>query len=186
MTFHVSNICKEMKCMGNVKVPGATRDMELIRMMEQYGAQLTGLCTAMLRDTQLAQDVVQDTFIQAYQKMDSFRGECSEKTWLTRIAINNCRNHLRSSWFRLVDRSITPDMLPEVGSQADACDRFIFSAVQGLPKKHREIILLRFYQDLTLIEIGNVLGISVSAVSRRLTKAMQLLKPSLEGWDFHE
>lgn len=172
--------------MGNVKVPGATRDMELIRMMEQYGPQLVGLCAAMLRDAQLAQDVVQETFIRAYQKMDSFRGECSEKTWLTRIAINVCRNHLRSNWFRLVDRSITPDMLPEAGGEAGEDDRFIYSAVQSLPKKYREIILLRFYQDLSLSEIGNVLGISLSTASRRLSKAMQMLKPCLEGWDFHE
>lgn len=172
--------------MGDAKVPGAARDAELTRMMQQYGGELAGLCTAMLRDSHLAQDVVQDTFLQAYRKMDAFRHECSERTWLTRIAINNCRNHLRSSWFRLVDRSTTPDMLPEVSSRASEKDQFIFSAVQSLPAKYREVIILRYYQDLPLADMADALGITPSGVSHRLARAKQLLKVKMEGWDSHE
>ena len=69
-------------------------------MMETYGATLVGTCTMLLGDKHTAQDIVQETFIRAYKKMDSFRGERpeSEKAWLTRIAVNLCRDERRKQW----------------------------------------------------------------------------------------
>ena len=64
--------------MGNTLVPGKASEAELSRMMETYGAMLTGTCTVLLGDRHLAQDIVQETFIRAYKKMDSFRGERPE------------------------------------------------------------------------------------------------------------
>ena len=85
--------------MGNTLVPGKASEAELSRMMETYGAMLTGTCTVLLGDRHLAQDIVQETFIRAYKKMDSFRGERpeSEKAWLTRIAVNLCRDERRKN-----------------------------------------------------------------------------------------
>lgn len=65
-------------------------------MMEKYSDTLLRLCYLYLKDYQLAEDIVQDTFIKAIKNYDSFKHESSEKTWLTRIAINNCKNALKS------------------------------------------------------------------------------------------
>lgn len=99
--------------MGNTLVPGKASEAELSRMMETYGAMLTGTCTVLLGDRHLAQDIVQETFIRAYKKMDSFRGERpeSEKAWLTRIAVNLCRDERRKKWFRFEDRTIPVEMM---------------------------------------------------------------------------
>lgn len=56
---------KEVSRVGNAKVPGSAREADLVRMMQTYGDQLVGLCTDLLSDHSLAQDVVQETFIRA-------------------------------------------------------------------------------------------------------------------------
>ena len=90
--------------------PGEAAEAELVRWMEDYGPMLAGTCTALLRDAHLAQDVVQETFSRAYQHRGRFRGG-SEKAWLTRIAVNLCRDQQRSKWFRLVDRRVPVEEL---------------------------------------------------------------------------
>ena len=84
----------------------------LNRFAEQYQTELLRMCCLYLRDAELAKDAVQETYLKAYRALDSFRGECAEKTWLLRIAINTCRDMRRSAWFRHIDRRVTPDMLP--------------------------------------------------------------------------
>ena len=98
--------------MGNTLVPGKASETELCRMMDEYSSMLVGICAILLDDRDLAQDVVQETFIRVYKKMDSFRGARpeSEKAWLTRIAVNLCRDEKRKSWFRLRERAKPIDM----------------------------------------------------------------------------
>lgn len=64
------------------------RQKSLERMMGQYGDALLRMCCLHLRDAALAEDAVQETFLRAYRRMDGFRGDCSEQTWLMGIAIN--------------------------------------------------------------------------------------------------
>ena len=92
--------------------PKAT-EAELARMMEQYGARLAAVCALMLGDRDLAQDIVQETFIRAYQRLECFRGERqeSERAWLTSIAVNLCKNERKKSWFRFIDRKTPIDAL---------------------------------------------------------------------------
>ena len=68
---------------------------DIDRLMRQYGSQLLRLCTMILEDASLAQDAVQDTFLRAYRRFDTWRGEATEKTWLTAIAVNVCRDYRR-------------------------------------------------------------------------------------------
>lgn len=174
--------------MGNAKVPGSAREAELARMMRTHGNQLVGLCTGLLRDPMLAQDMVQETFIKAYKHMDSFRGENegSEKAWLTRIAVNLCRDYQRSRWFRFVDRSVSFDMLPEQSGPVEESHLELYQAITQLPHKYREVILLHYYQELDAGEIAQILGVSLSSVYRRLEKARTKLKDQLERREHDE
>lgn len=173
--------------MGSAKVPGDAREAELIRMMQTYGGMLVGICTGMLGDAHLAQDVTQETFIRAYYKMDSFRGERegSEKAWLARIAVNLCRDALRSKWFRFVDRKVTPDVAP-LSCEATQEAQCLFEAVQKLPGKYREVILLHYYQDMPAAEIAQALRLNPASVYRRLEKARQKLKQLIERGETDE
>ena len=84
-------------------------EREMHRLMDAYGPSLVGMCTLLLKDAHLAQDVVQETFIRAWRKGRLIRE--TEKAWLTRVAVNLCRDEMRSRWFRHVDRRQTPEEL---------------------------------------------------------------------------
>ena len=155
--------------------------VRLEKMMEQYGTDLLRLCTMVLRDPELARDAVQETFLKVYRAMDQYRGDASDKTYLTAIAMNVCRDTLKSAWFR--HRSpVALDQLPEEASDFQMPDDTVLSEVMRLPMKYREVVLLRFYQDLKLGEIAEALGISVGKVRRRLSSAGDILRERLKEW----
>ena len=166
-----------------VKGPDNEEKMEqrMIRLVEEYQVPLKRMCILWLGDAALAEDAAQETFLRAYAALPRFRGECSEKTWLMRIAVNVCRNMRRGGWFRHVDRRVTPDDLPEPAVPFAEKDDTVIRAVGQLPPREREVILLYFYQDMSMREIASALHIAVSNVSRRLTAARKALKKQLEG-----
>lgn len=166
--------------MDKAQVPGEVREAELERLMQTYGGLLTGMCTMLVRDHDLAQDIVQETFVRAWRKLDTLRGgEKSEKAWLCRIAVNLCRDQQRTRWFRMVDRD--ESALAQWSVPADETASDVLEAVGLLPIRMREVILLHYYQDMDAEEMAGSLGISVSAVYRRLRRAREKLKLLLEG-----
>lgn len=167
--------------MQAVKDPGRLQEDVMNRMVDEWQLPLLRLCYLQLRDKGLAEDAVQETFLKAFRNFGTFRGDCSEKTWLTRIAVNTCRDMQRGSWFRHIDRRVTPDMLPEAAVSPKEEQLELTLAVMKLPVKYREAILLYYYQDMDTTEIGEVLGIAQSSVSNRLKKGRELLRRALEG-----
>ncbi len=164
--------------MPNVKGP----DREQIEsLVKRHQRELLRLCYLYLHDVQLAEDAVQETFFKAVKAWDAFRGEASEKTWLTRIAIRTCCDMRRSFWFRRVDRYVTPEMLPEAVQETEAEDQTLTLAVMNLPRKLREAVILYYYQDMSVQDTAALLGVSQPAVSNRLKRARARLKDYLEG-----
>ncbi|MFV0413086.1 MAG: sigma factor [Oscillospiraceae bacterium] len=72
-------------------------------MMDSYGNSLLRLCFMYLKDMPMAEDAVQETFFKVYKNYGKFDGGNGEKTWITRIAINVCKDMLRSAWNRRVN-----------------------------------------------------------------------------------
>ena len=169
--------------MEAVKDPDSRRDQTIERLITQHQTSLLRLCYVQLQDQALAEDAVQETFLKAYKGFDSFRGDSSEKTWLTRIAVNTCRDYQRGGWFKHTDRRVTPDMLPVGTVQPDTEDLDLSLAVMKLPRKMREAILLYYYQDMSTEEIAETLGIAQSSVSNRLRRGREKLRKLLEGRD---
>ena len=147
---------------------------------------LLRLCFAYLGDIALAEDSVQETFFKALKSFDRFRREAGEKTWLTRIAINTCKDLMKSAWVRNTDRSVTPDTLPEGSAPFDEQDDTVTRAVLALPQELKEVTLLHWYQGMTLEEMTAVLRIPRSTVNYRLKKAKAILKEELEDWYFED
>ena len=164
-----------------VRNTDCNRDEMIERMVRQWQVPLLRLCYIQLRDQALAEDAVQETFLKAYRGLASFREDCSEKTWLTRIAINTCRDMQRSGWFRHVDRHITTDMLPEPSIMPEEQQYDLTLAVMKLPYKYREVIILYYYQRMDTYEISTVLDLAQSSVSNRLRKGREMLRKVLEG-----
>lgn len=155
---------------------------DIDRMMQQYGSQLLRLCTMLLRDASLAQDAVQDAFLRAYRRYDTWRGAAAEKTWLTAIAVNVCRDYQRSAWFRHVMRDKDVSDLPEKPAEFDFPDNTVITEVMQLPVKYREVVLLRYYQDMKQKDIADALHLSDRAVRLRLQKANAILHERLKEW----
>ena len=162
-------------------VQGPDREERLNHMVLTYEKDLLRLCAVYLRDIELARDAVQETFLKAFRRMDRFEGKASEKTWLMRIAINTCKDMLRGSWFRHVDRSACLDDLPLPVSPPSVEHIALTTAIMALPRKYMEVILLHCDQGMTVRETARALGITPPAVTNRLKKAREQLRIALEG-----
>ncbi len=144
------------------------------------------LCFSYLGDTALAEDAVQETFFKAWKNYGKFRGEAEERTWLTRIAINTCKDLLKCAWTRNTDRSVIPETLPDGPASWDEWDDTVTRAVLALSPELKEVTLLHWYQCMTLKEIQKVLRIPRSTINYRLKKSKAILKRELEDWYFED
>ena len=162
------------------------REEKLEQLVDRYQTPLLHMCYLYLCDKSLAEDALQEIFLKVYRNMESFRGECSEKTWVMKIAVNTCYSMNHSGWFRFFNRHVTPEMMPEEAVQTDEEDKQLVKAIAGLPLKLREVILLYYFQNLNVNEIAEALGISQSSVSGRLKRGRNRLKMMLEGRELDE
>lgn len=136
------------------------RDCWLEQAMAQWEVPLLRTCYLLLRDTALAEDAVQETFVKAWRFYDGYRKEASEKTWLMRIVVNTCRDLQRSKWFIHIDRRVNMDDLPESAVPFELPDYTVTNAILSLPTALRQVITLRYFQSLTVQEVAEVLHIS--------------------------
>ena len=164
----------------------AQREQELISLMAQHKTQLMRMAYLYLGDLFLAEEAVQDTFIKAYAHLERFRGESSAETWLMRIAINTCKDLRRTAWFRHREKSAPLEALPERGAEDVYADDTVLRAVMALSVKDKQVILLRYYQEMTVPEVARVLSISVASATSRLNRAKAHLRAALKGWYFDE
>ncbi len=156
--------------------------MAIEELIDQYGNDVLRLCLSYLGDRQLAEDAFQETFLKAWKGMDTFRGDSSLKTWLCTIAVNTCRDLLRSNWLRLWKRSKPLEELLDVSApEAAETDTPVRAAIWRLPGMYREVILLYYDQNLKLKDIAKLLRLSPNTVSTRLNRARKLLANELKG-----
>ena len=156
------------------------------RLMNEHGDFVTRLCFLYLGDQMEAQDAAQETFLKALRAFQDFRGQSSERTWLARIAINTCKDMLRSWWNRRVDGEQALLHLPDSQDGPEAFDDTVLKAVMNLPPKHKDVVLLYYYQNLSLKEIAQALSLPLPTVSSRMIRARKRLQNQLKGWYFNE
>ncbi|HXY48099.1 MAG TPA: sigma-70 family RNA polymerase sigma factor [Terriglobales bacterium] len=155
------------------------------QVIRQHQRRVYGVILLLARDADVADTLTQECFLRAFRKRHSFRGECSVRTWLLRIATNLARDHQKSRrvafWKRLVgldnaEESIpmqvaAPEASPERTLMAREELRAVWDAVETLPQQQRTIFLLRFAQELTLEEVACLLDLQVGTVKAHLFRA---------------
>ena len=156
------------------------RTEQLNRLVLLYEKEMLKLCYVYLRDMTLAQDALQESFLKAYRRLDTYRGEASERTWLTSIVINTCKDLRRSAWFRNRRTSVSPDSLPLSVPPPDELHLDLMNAIMALPVRNREVILLKYQQGMNNQEIAELLHLSPMAVSKRMRQAFDRLKHLME------
>lgn len=147
------------------------------KLVTQYGNSILRMCYMYLKDYQLAEDVTQETFLQVWNKYETFENKSSEKTWITRIAINRCKNCMRASWFKRISIEELPEIFENDSSEMILNKGIISLKIMKLPQKYREVILLYYYQELSVKEISAVLNQKETTILQRLKRARECLKP---------
>jgi len=158
-----------------------TKDAMLSALMSDYGDNIVQLAYLIVKDKGIAEDITQEVFLKAYRGLDQFRQESSVKTWLYRIAINESRKYLRSWSFRqifstyLSKKELGPEKVADTNVEAAVMQRQskvqIAERVMMLSPLYRKVMILHYYEDLSIKEIAHVLDISEDAVRTQLHRA---------------
>lgn len=133
-----------------------------------------------------AADLTQDTFVRAWKALGRFRGQARFSTWIYRIAVNVSLNRVslktpaaESADFDLVADTHTP--APGQALAARERQAEVRRAVQSLPPRQREALILRTYHDLSHQEVADIVGTTVGAVKANVFHALANLRKRLEG-----
>ncbi|MFJ7666338.1 sigma-70 family RNA polymerase sigma factor [Lysinibacillus sp. NPDC097195] len=170
----------------------AQKDACLVDAMTQYGDYLVRVCYTYVKNWAVAEDLVQDTFVKFYEKMDQYREEATVKTYLYRIAINHCHNYV-ASWrykkLQVIDywHKLSGDEVDPVHHMlANETDRMLVAAIEQLPTKYKDVIILFHFAELSLNEVAETLKLKQNTVKTRLRRARQSIGVTLQegGLDF--
>lgn len=145
--------------------------LDIEELFQKYKDDVYRLVLSYTRSTQEAEDVCQTAFLKLMEQKTLAPGK--EKAWLMQVTANECRNLLRSSWWKK-----TTDLDETLTIPAPQC-REVFQTVMGLPPKYRVVIYLHYFEEYTTKEIAQLLHISQTAVTTRLNRARQMLKKEL-------
>ena len=145
----------------------------LEELIEAYQKSLYAAAFNICRNTDDANDVVQDTFIQYYTTKKQFRDEEHLKAWLLRVAINRAKDISRSFWKK--NRLSIEDYADAVPFESRE-ETGLFEAVMRLPEKYREVIHLYYYEDLSIKETARILRITEGSAKMRLSRGRSFLR----------
>ncbi len=162
---------------------------QLNTWVTEYGSDVLNLAYSYVKNYHVAQDITQDVFLRAFTKIQTFRGDSGVKTWLLSITANRCKDYLRSWVVRheTNDLTLQTEATHQLGDDTEqaAIVRLerdaLWRAVNRLPVKYREVIVLFYQRELSSAEVAQTLGISEATVRTRLHRGRALMRELMEG-----
>ena len=167
----------------------------------KYERKIFNLILRYISDREEAEDLTQETFVNAFKSFPTFRGECKIHTWLCQIALNQCKNRFRQRDRR---RSVEgPSLDSSVGAGDDPLrpmeipdweaspqevlirnetHRYVLKAIGQLPDEYRKVIILCDLQQMHYQEIAQATGLSLEAVKTRIHRGRLMLRRKLEAY----
>jgi RNA polymerase sigma-70 factor (ECF subfamily) len=175
-------------------IPATTEDLEAI--LRLYKPKVFRFILASLRDKDAAETLTQDCFLRAYLARGSFRGECSMDTWLMQIAVNLVRDYARNRrlqfWRRaertgariedLGDTLAGTGQSPEINAVLREQVEAVWNAAEDLSERQRTVFLLRFVEDMDLLEIAAATGMKEGTVKTHLFRALKTVRERIGTW----
>lgn len=163
---------------------------ELVRL---HQARIRRLAMFSTNDPDLADSITQDTLMRAYRGRENFRGDCSVSTWITGIAINVMRDHLRSPRFKFwkqvqtsgIDAQEMASLLPgnsgtpEQDLLAKEKVRQLWKVLETLSAKQRTIFIMKFSEEMAIEEIAAALHMQATTVRTHLHRALKAVRSQL-------
>jgi RNA polymerase sigma-70 factor (ECF subfamily) len=170
-----------------------TEIQDFDRVMQLYWSRVLRFVMASVRDRDVAETLTQDCFWNAYRSRNGFRGDSSLNTWLMRIAVNSVRKYLRNRrlrfWRQLqqsaVDASAINELIWDRGLSPEAKTliteqvRAVWDATKDLSGRQRTVFLLRFMEEMTVPEIAEATGLSISSINVHLFRAVRSVRKSM-------
>jgi RNA polymerase sigma-70 factor, ECF subfamily len=167
--------------------------LDFEEVVNRYWQSIYRFIRASVRDADVAQALAQDCFMRSYSNRESFRGQASVKTWLMKIAVNRVRDYERNRrlqfWKRLSAFSSSPDdvsdylpavtVSPEEQASLNEQVQMVWQTSRSLPDKQRTVFLLRFVEDLDILEIAAVTGMKEGTVKVHLFRAIHAIRERL-------
>lgn len=155
------------------------RDILVSELIEKYTDMVYRIAFSRTQNVHDAQDITQEVFLKYLkyvQAGNTFREEEHRKAWLLKVAVNTGNTYVKTAWFR--HRA----SLTEVGDIAQNMEEKseVYYAVMDLPEKYRIVVHLFYFEDLSMKDIGRVLGLSENAIKSRLHRAREMLKEKLK------
>lgn len=149
---------------------------EISDAINKYADMIKRICMVYLKNREDTEDVFQNVFMKYALSSAVFENSEHEKAWLIRVAINACKDYLKS-FFR--SRTVPLDELIEQPAQVSDDDRFVLEAVLSLPIKYRRVVYLHYYEGYTAPEIAKFLHKNTNTVYTLLTRSKKLLRERL-------
>ena len=175
----------EMEIIKGLKL----KDEHMIKeFMNIYKDRLMKVAYMVMKDINIAEEIVQETFIKIIKDIDKFQGKSSLYTYVYKIAINQCRQKLRKNWFK---RITLVDKWFEGGDYRDWTEKSIDKltidkSIGKLKFKYREVLLLYYYEDMSIEKIAEVTGDKKGTIKSKLSRARSMLKDILSKEGFNE
>lgn len=163
---------------------------ELVRL---HQARIRRFVMCSTGDPDLAETITQDTLLRAFRGRENFRGDCTVNTWLTGIAINVTRDHLRSGRYKFWKQvkttaidvhemaSLLPaqSVSPERRMLAQERVKELYGVLETLSYNQRTIFLMKFSEEMSVDEISEILGMAVNTVRTHLHRALKAVRSKL-------
>lgn len=153
------------------------------RLMSLYKNRVVALGMSFFKNESDTEDFVQEVFLKAYTKLDTFRGESMFSTWLTRIAYNTAINSLnrRDEYVPISDESILRDSsdTPEEAQIRRITSQAIREAITELPQEYGICLDMYFFYDFSHLEISRITGFPVGTIKSYVFRAKKILKDKL-------
>jgi RNA polymerase sigma-70 factor (ECF subfamily) len=166
-------------------------------IVRRYSSRMVNVVYQMTGDSELAQDIAQETFYRAYRSASTYKQIAKFSTWLYTIALNLCRNELRRrkhkfySLEEMAEREEEPGVRIDIEDESAKPDRdveqkelseLIKMAIDRLPEKFRQPLVLRDVQGLSYEETGEILNLPEGTVKSRINRARQRVKEILRPY----
>lgn len=145
------------------------------RLVNLYADMILRVSYQYLRQTCDAEDICQTVFLKYLTSNMTFGSPEHEKAWIIRTAINACKDHLKSAFFR---RTVSLEDAAQIAAP-EVPDTWLMDAMKHLPEKHRISLYLYYYEEYSAREIAEVMGVSESAVNQYLARGRRKLRTIL-------
>jgi RNA polymerase sigma-70 factor (ECF subfamily) len=178
--FAAAIFLREAEYLGKSMSSVKGTDEYIAETVEKYSDTLLRLCYTYVKNSSDAEDITQDVFLSLLKREAPFESAEHEKAWLLRLAINKCKNHLKSGWIR--HNTPLDDTLSEnIPDEHFTGENTVLEAVMALPEKYRTPIHLFYYNELSIKEIAAAIGKKEATVGTLLARGRKLLKDSMIG-----